>query len=495
MILLSVISGLALTLSFPPFSISFFSFFALIPIFFAIEDSTAKEAFKIGYVFGLTHFLTLLYWIPYPVSRYGGVPLYLSIFPYLLLGMYLAIFFGLFCLLCRFQSKSALLFYPCCWTVLEFLRSKLLTGFPWCLIGYSQYKNLHLIQIADITGIYGISFLIVLTNTAFYLLLTKRVALIKGGLVLLISFSLTYAYGIYRLHSGINKIKGKDINVAVIQGNIDQSLKWNPAYQARTVDTYLKLTRYAFNAFKHKPYLVVWPETAVPFYFQEDGPLAKPIYKIAKNCWLILGSPAYERRESRILYFNRAYLISKGKTVSYYDKVHLVPFGEYVPLKKILFFVNRLVSSAGDFSSGKGIYPLRCEALAAGVMICYEVIFPEIARAHVKKGANILVNISNDAWFGKTSAPYQHFAMSVFRAVENRRYLVRATNTGISGFVDPFGKVVKKSTLFKKEVLVAKLKLINKPLTIYAKYGDFFVYLACFFFIIIFSPCGRRPLP
>ena len=471
--ILLIIAAFGLTLSFPPFSISFLSFFALIPLFLAIEDATLKETFIIGYIFGLAHFLTLLYWIPYPISKYGGLPLYLSVFPYLLLVMYLASFFGIFCYLCRLQSKSILLFYPCCWIVLEFLRSKLLTGFPWCLVGYTQYRNLHIIQIADITGVYGVSFLIVLVNTAFYLLLTRRLNFIKG-LIVFAFFSLTYTYGIYRLH---DTIKGKDIKVAIVQGNIDQSLKWDPAYQARTMATYLELTRYAF---KYKPYLVIWPETAVPFYFQEDGPLAKLICDISKRCKIIFGSPAYERKKDRICYLNRAYLLSKGKIVSYYDKVHLVPFGEYVPLKKILFFVNRIVSSAGDFSPGKGIYPLRCGDLSAGVMICYETIFPEIARIHAKKEANVLVNISNDAWFGKTSAPYQHFAMSVLRAVENRRYLIRATNTGISGFIDPWGRVIKRSSLFKREVLLARLKLVNKPLTIYTKYGDLVVYLAFF---------------
>ncbi len=472
--ILLIIAALALTLSFPPFSISFLSFFALIPLFLAIEKVTPREAFKIGYIFGLAHFFTLLYWIPYPISRYGGLSLYLSVFPYLLLVMYLASFFGIFCYLCRLQSKLTLLFYPCCWVVLEFFRSKLLTGFPWCLMGYTQYKNLHIIQIADIAGVYGVSFLIVLVNTAFYLLLTRRLNFIKG-LVVFAFFSLAYTYGIYRLH---DTIKGKDIKVAIVQGNIDQSLKWNPSYQTRTMATYLELTRYAF---KYKPYLVVWPETAVPFYFQEDRSLAKLIYKISENCKIIFGSPAYKRKKDRICYFNRAYLLSKGKIVSYYDKVHLVPFGEYVPLKKILFFVNRIVSSTGDFSPGKGIYPLRCGDLSAGLMICYEAIFPEIARIHVKKEANILVNISNDAWFGKTSAPYQHFAMSVFRAVENRSYLIRATNTGISGFIDPLGRVIKRSSLFKREVLLARLKLVNKPLTIYTKYGDIGVYLAFFF--------------
>ena len=479
MILLAIIAGFALTLSLPPFSVSLLSFFALVPLFFAINNTTPKKAFKIGYIFGLSHFLTLLYWVPYPISKYGGLPIELSIFPYLILSMYMATFFAVFCFSCKLQSKLALLFNPCCWVVLEFLRGKLLTGFPWCLIGYSQYKNLHLIQVADITGTYGISFLIVLINTALYLLLIRKLNFIKGFVVLVL-FIFTYVYGTYRLNA---TIKGIPVKAAIVQGNIDQSLKWNPSYQAKTMATYLELTGCAF---KNGANLVIWPETSVPFYFQEGGRLAKLVYRISRGIKLIFGSPAYKRENAHIFYFNRAYLLCNGKLVSYYDKVHLVPFGEYVPLKRVLFFVNKLVPCAGDFSPGRKITPLKCKDLSAGVMICYEAIFPEIARAHVKKGANILVNISNDAWFGKTSAPYQHFAMSIFRAVENRRYLVRATNTGISGFIDPCGRVIKKGTLFQKQLLLARVKLVNQHLTIYTKYGDLGVYLALFYVIISF---------
>ena len=477
MILLSVLAGVGLSLSFAPFSLSFLSFFLFVPIFFAIEDLSEKEAFKIGYIAGLSHFLTLLYWIPYPISKYGHVPVYISIFPYLLLCMYLSLFFGMFCWLCC-KKKSSLIFYPACWVATEFLREKLLTGFPWCLLGYSQYKSLHLIQLADIVGIYGISFFIILINTSIYLAIKKEISINNIFLVLALIF-LCYGYGEYKLRTPLSY---RPIKAAIIQGNIDQSVKWNPIYQAKTIDTYLKLT---YSVSKKRASLIVWPETSVPFYFQDGGRFADLIYKASKKRILILGSPAYEKKKDKFFYFNRAYLIANEKAISFYDKVHLVPFGEYVPLKKMLFFINRLVPAAGDFSPGKGIFPLRYKNISAGLMICYEVIFPEIARTHVKNGANILVNMSNDAWFGRTSAPYQHLSMAVLRAVENRRFLIRATNTGISAFIDPCGRIITKSKIFKKQVLIANVGLVNNHKTIYCKYGDFFAYLNLLYIILV----------
>ena len=481
-----VITGIFLTLSFPPFSIPYLSFFSLIPLLIALKDTSSKDAFKIGFLGGLSHFLTLLYWIPYPISKYGNVPIYLSIWPYMLLCSYLSLFFAIFCWLSRIGDNLPLIFYPSCWIFLEFLRAKLLTGFPWCLIGYSLYKDIYLIQIADISGIYGLSFIVVLINVFIYFLLTKKLRsshLILTSIIILF----TYAYGVYSLKE--RPFKGKEIKAAIIQGNIDQSLKWTPSYQDRTIEIYLGLTR---KALEKGAKLIIWPETAIPFYFQDDGILAKNIYEISRryNAIMLLGSPAYKKKDGKVYYFNRAYLISSGRLISFYDKVHLVPFGEYIPLKNVLFFINRLVPSAGDFSSGKGIYPVKYRDISAGVMICYEAIFPDIARIHVKRGANLLINISNDAWFGRTSAPYQHLSMAVLRAVENRRFLIRTTNTGISAFIDPYGRILKRALLFERKFLIANVKLINYK-TFYNHFGDMIIYFCSSFVLFILIKNAR----
>ncbi len=483
--LLPIISGLLLTASFPPFSISCLSLSGFVPLLFSIKDRSAKDSFRIGYIAGITHYLTLLYWIPYPITRYGSIPLYLSIAPYLLLCMYLSTFFAIFCWLCRLREEPAIILYPSYWVVLEFIRSKILTGFPWCLLGYTQFKNIHIIQIADITGIYGISWFIVMINVVIYHLAKKKMRIMDiamAGIALLC----IYGYGIYRLEQ---PFKGKQIKAAIIQGNIDQSIKWDPYYQNKTIKTYMDLTR---SCYKYKPRLIVWPETAVPFYFQDGGRLADIIWNVPKESGasLLFGSPAYMKTGKGFRYYNRAYLISCGHPLYFYDKVHLVPFGEYIPLRKILFFLNRLAPAEGDFSPAHKIEPLKCDHISVGVMICFEAIFPEIARNHVRNGANLLVNISNDAWFGKTSAPYQHLAMSIFRAIENRRSLIRATNTGISAFIDPYGRIIKRGGLYNRQALISEVKLINQYMSFYTIYGDVLVYAA--FLIIILIIVGGR---
>lgn len=471
-LLLPIISGLCLTASFPPFSISYISFISLVPLFFSIQNKSTKDAFKQGYLAGLVHYLTLLYWIPYPITRYGNMSLYASMVPYLLLCGYLSLFPATFCWLCRSKvDRHAIITYPAYWIITEFVRSKILTGFPWCLLGYSQYKNIHIIQIADVTGVYGLSYLIMMINVSIYHVLKRRISkieLVFVGVTLLF----VYGYGAYKLNK---HIKGKEIKTAIIQGNIDQSIKWNPSYQRKTIEIYLELTR---SCYPYKPKLIIWPETAMPFFFQDNGVFANMILKVPKESGasLLFGSPAYSIHGKKIKYYNRAYFISYGHTPIFYDKVHLVPFGEYVPLKRILFFLHRLVPGAGDFYPGHSIRPLRISNISIGPMICFEAIFPEIARTHVKKGANVLVNITNDAWFGRTSAPYQHLIMSVFRAVENRRALIRAANTGISAFIDPYGRIIKKSHLFKREILLSKISLINDHKSFYTCYGNIFLY-------------------
>ena len=238
--------------------------------------------------------------------------------------------------------------------------------------------------------------------------------------------------------------------------------------------TYQRLTR---AAYEFKPQMIVWPETSAPFFFPDNAEFSPKIFSLARESQavLIFGSPAYKQTAGTTKYYNRAYLITPNhEPPQYYDKVHLVPFGEYVPLNKFLFFVKRLVAAAGDFEAGDKIVPLSTGNFSVGILVCFEAIFPGLARAYVKQGANILVNLTNDAWFGMTSAPYQHLSMAVFRAVENRIPMIRAANTGFSAFVGPQGKILMQGDLFDEEVLKASLKLSPVPLTFYARFGDIF---------------------
>jgi apolipoprotein N-acyltransferase len=485
-ILLAIVSGLMLTLSFPPFDLSFLAWFALIPLFKCLEDQPPRQAFRLGFIAGAVHYLSLVYWIVVVLGRYGNLHIVLSTILCVLLCLYMALYVAIFSFFIPFlrASRLFLLLTGSLWVGLEYIRTMFLTGFPWCLLGYTQYRNLGVIQIADIFGVYGLSLLIVLVNGLIYCVISrlfnKDARSVKGNFlkweaaIIVLMTIISLAYGYYRLAGRQHDTQGKSVRAVVIQGNIDQSLKWDPAYQAETVAVYQRLTRSA-NDFR--PELIVWPETSVPFFFQDGDTLSEKVASSAKGSGsaLIFGSPAYRQTGDTVNYYNRAYLISAGNnTLKYYDKVHLVPFGEYVPLKKLLSFINRLVPAAGDFAQGDEIVTLRHDGMAIGVLICFEAIFPEIARAHARNGANILVNMTNDAWFGKTSAPYQHLAMSVFRAVENRMPMIRAANTGFSAFIGPEGRIINRGNLFTKEVLKASLDISVQPLSFYARFGDIF---------------------
>lgn len=483
-ILLAALSGLALTASFPPSKLDWMAWFALVPLLKSFADESPPHAFFLGFVGGLVHYLTLLYWIVPTLKNYGYLSFLTSVLILLLLCLYLALYLAVFSyLICRIKdSRFPVFLMASLWVGLELIRATMLTGFPWCLLGYTQFRHLTLIQIADLAGVYGISFIIILSNGLIYCLIFNHGSLRKRGfqwevLGILVLASLTMAYGYYRLAEDQNMPgEKKSIKVAIIQGNIDQSVKWDIDYQEKTVDTYDRLTR---STFQFKPDLIVWPETSMPFFFQDYIKLSFKVHEISREsgAGLIFGSPAYGRKAGRTEYYNRVYLLSpNGELSAYYDKVHLVPFGEYVPLKRFLPFIHRLVQAAGDFAAGKNIEPLSLPRLSSGILICFEVIFPELARTHTREGAEILVNLTNDAWFGMTSAPYQHLSMAIFRAVENGRPLVRSANTGFSAFIDPRGKIIARGELFKEEVLKQELELSRSSLSFYTRYGDLFAF-------------------
>jgi apolipoprotein N-acyltransferase len=250
-------------------------------------------------------------------------------------------------------------------------------------------------------------------------------------------------------------------------------VKWDPAFQEETVSRYERLTR---SGWREPGTLIVWPESALPFYLQAEPLYAARVRALAAELKspMVVGSPAFERDGETMRFLNSAFLISsKGEVLGRSDKLHLVPFGEYVPLAKLLPFVNKMVAGIGDFSPGKAAVPLETERGKLGVLVCFEGIFPEIARAYVKEGATLLVNITNDAWFGRSSAPYQHLSMVVFRAVENRVPVVRAANTGISSVIDSKGHIQAMSPLFEETSVSAQVRP-GEGKTFYNRYGDLF---------------------
>jgi len=496
---LSLLSGALLFFSFPKFGYGWVVWFSLIPLFFALRRKSGREAFIIGGVTGFAWNLGILYWVADAVIRYGNLPLPAGYSVLLLLVLYMSLYAAAFsAALCYFTGRGVpgILVAPFLWVVLEYGKSHLLTGFPWGNLGYTLYEHLAVMQFADLTGVYGLSFLIVMVNAVLYDILRfnrkgwKKMAVEMGLSSLVITFLLFYgSYRIEQVHEGMEKAEA--VGVAVVQGNIEQAVKWNRDYQLRTLEVYETLTGEWAGAGTE---LAVWPETAMPFFFQDEDGKQRRIRQLAreKGTCLLFGSPSYGEKGGAVRYGNSAFLVSpEGEITGKYDKVHLVPFGEYVPLKTLFNFMEKLVAGVGDFAPGEGWNPLPMGRGTLGVLICYEGIFPEISRAYKRNGARLLVNITNDGWYGSSSAPYQHFAMSLFRAVENRLYLVRSANTGISALVSPAGEVITSTGIFERTGLHGSVGFLAME-SPYSRYGDVFVYFCFFFSAIMFIYSLRR---
>jgi apolipoprotein N-acyltransferase len=490
---LPVLSGILLALSFPKTSYWALAWVSLVPLIVSVSGRDGATSFKYGLAAGMVFYLSSIYWIVGTMTGYGGLPYPLSILLLVALSCYLALYTGLFAWLVTFTGRlgtvTALAAAPFFWCALELARNYMLSGFPWNLLGYSQSPQITVIQIADSTGVYGISALIVLVNAALagiVLAISRKGVAWKKAAVLALAAVLVTAsavgYGHYRLSHPPDK--SGTIKVALVQGNIEQFAKWDPAYQDEVIDIYSKLTMAASAS---HPDIIIWPETATPFYYQDDE-LRRKVEALAKNAgaYLLTGSPSYKvNKDGTFTDYNSAYLITPGGiTVGRYNKIHLVPFGEYVPLKKLLPFVSKMVTSIGDFGTGTKYTVLNAGKGSFGTAICFEAIFPELVRMFPLGGADFLVNITNDAWFGKSAAPYQHFDMALMRAVENRRTLVRAANTGISGIVNPEGEVTAKTDIFTRGYIVRDVGLV-KDKSFYTLHGDLFAF-ACVGISLVF---------
>ncbi len=513
--LLSFFSGILLVCSFPPFNLTILCWVGLVPLLIAIEglwtdgersdggltsikaSINFRRGFRLAYISGLVFFLGLLHWISYTTA--AGV---------IVVALYLALYFGAFGLLaslalCRKENFSGVqgvvgarpflrgqtpilrvLLLPSLWVGLEFIRGRAFTGFGWGILGYSQSQNLPIIQIADITGVYGISFLVVLVNLTIYeiirevrLRLTGYFSLILPVLFTLCCLSSTLLYGHGRL---AEEPIDRKIRVAVIQGNVPQYLKWDSELRASIMDKYSKLTKLAVV---DGPDLIIWPETSVPGWLGQDLGLTESLSKLAKGVArpILVGSPY--RDNARRAAFNSAVLISgEGQAAGRYDKLHLVPFGEYIP--SFFAFVARIDPRAGGghFDKGSQFTLFSVDGARFGVLICFEDIFPGLARRFAKEGADYLVNITNDAWFGRTGAPYQHLQASVLRAVENRRAVIRCANTGVSCFIESTGRIIGRVSdeegrdIFVSGYLTRPISP-GKGLSFYTRFGDWFVLL------------------
>jgi len=379
----------------------------------------------------------------------------------------------------------------CLWTVMEYCRAHFFTGIPWALLGHSQYPWLSMIQISDITGVYGISWLIVLTNISLFLVITNSADRKNAMTVLLIPVILISAsliYGNIRV-SYFNSPdvgahitnKSNEKSIAVVQISVSQKEKWDADKWQNILSTLLQLSE---NALKKGAGLVVWPETTVPFYLEQQIP-DSIIHLFKKyHATLLTGGPRYTGTPEDYTFYNSVYQIEDGNIVNIYNKIKLLPFGEYFPLG----FIDVLkLRYAAPRQYTCGLEPLIFSDPVGkfGALICFEVLFPKLTRDLVSRGADFIVNLSNDAWFGRTSEHYQHFSMAVFRAVECRRPLIRSSNTGISGFIDATGKICNEIQPFKQGYRIYH-PTFTREYTFYCNYGDVFAKLCI---LILLTVC------
>ncbi len=488
---LMLASAILLVLPFHCGSLGFLAFFALIPYFTLLKNKEAGEAFKISYWTGLLFFALMGYWLNW-----------VNVLGFALLVLYLALYFGLFGYWAsKFIHSSSLrtVFYiPAFWVALEFVRGFLFSGLPWGLLGYSQWKSIVWIQISDLTGAWGVSYFVLLINVLLFKIIDVwRLKVLRGRLIgiLFIALVVVASYGEYQLMSWKNYFNGPSkkaaFKVSVLQGNIPQEQKWDAKIKGIIFEKYKRLT---LMAALQKPDLIVWPETSFPGFLEDEPTLAASLRSVVRQAQtpVLVGAPVFGDLEKGLKFYNSGvYYSAQGEEKGRYSKIHLVPFGEYVPFEPLIGFIRHFVT-IGHFSAGseKTVFELKPRDASLGysarfsTLICYEDIFPGLVRGFCLNGANLLVNITNDAWFGKTTAPYQHAQGSIFRAVENRVPVVRSTNTGLSCFISQTGEILSSVKDSGEEIMVTghatETLMLRKITTFYTRFGEVFMVLIGF---------------
>jgi apolipoprotein N-acyltransferase len=471
--ILPFISVLLLFLASPGPAALVLSWISLIPLFLFLQTTACKKAFFTGWLAGSIYYLFILYWVTISMETYGGLTPWLSISGLILLCIYMGLYHGIFCfIITRVLQKEPL--FPlwlaaCLWVGLDYIRGFLFSGFPWMDMGYFHYLS-PIRQLADLGGHHTLTFLVVLVNGVLYRFWQNRSPrkTVLQTWPALLCIAMAFAYCPLRL-ARINRIilNAPTVQTGIIQGNIDQAIKWKEDNKLPSVNTYISLTETVLDS-DHPPKLIIWPETALPFYPSLD-PLfyhvrAETVLQQDQPYNLLCGAPhvVINRKAKSYKIYNAALLLRGDKSPEFYFKQHLVPFGEYIPFRSILPFPKAIVESIGDFTPGTEPAVLQSDHAKTGVLICIEAIYPDLARKQVTQGAELLANITNDAWFGRSSAPVQHLAMTIFRAIENRRALARAANTGISALVSPTGEILESSALFTKATLTQPLPLLRE---------------------------------
>jgi len=460
-----IFGALFIVFAFPPFQTGFLAWFALIPLLIVIEDSPLSKSLFYGYVFGMLVSLFGLWWLVFP-SPPGMIMavVYLSIF--------WAFFAYIYKLLLLKNKTLALISMPFLLVFIEYIRGVGRLGFPWQDFAYTQTYYTKFIQFADITGSSGITFFVACINVLFFLIIKnittiriKKVFIWLG--VLIGALSAVYLYGNYKINQYIEY--NDYINIALLQGNVDPYVKWDRDFRKKNMEIYIGLID---STHREQIDLYALPETATAGYWQRSRTRfylleeKSDLYRLP----IIAGTLDYNIEEPTE-YYNAAYLINPDGDDKIYRKIQLVPFAEQIPFQEDVDFLRKLDFGGSHFTRGEEYTVFNIKNAKIAVPICIESLFPDHIREFCLRGANLILNITNDGWFKKTQGPYQHFRFNVIRAIENRVSVARAANTGFSALIDPAGRVISSTDLFKKEVLIVRAPLNNQK-TFYTRYGN-----------------------
>lgn len=492
---LSLLSGLLFAAAFPSPSQGYLAFVALAPLLVAIVRArSVREAFGLGWLAQTVAWLVMVPWVVRVMSHYGGLPFATGVAVFigmaLILGMYGALFAVVVKRLPLGVRFLPWLLVPCAWAAVEYARTYLLSGFPWNLIATALVDYPALIQIDRFGGPYFVGALIVLPSAVIAWWLTQKPAgiarLFVGG-ALGILFLVWWGTGLVASKLIARPTAAASTKAALLQPNITQQMRWN---EANIITIYRKMIEMTVRAADAGAEVVIWPESTVPLSYTETDFFRESIEELSRERGIdiMLGSVATDPKQPMRLW-NSAFLASGGTTIGHYDKIRLVPFGEYVPLRRVLFFAEKMVRAVGDFEFGSNATPLAGKR-AYGPAICYEIVYPQITRNQIRNGADVLVTITNDAWFEGTSAPAQHLAQARLRAIEGDRYLLRAATTGISAFIDPTGTVLEAIPMGRDGIIYADFQPRTKT-TPYVRFGDWFAWMACA--VVLIGIFRKRP--
>jgi apolipoprotein N-acyltransferase len=507
---LAIVSGFALGLAFPKFDFNLLAWAAFVPLLYAADGQSLRAVFGLGWLQGMARHALSLYWIEITLHTFAGVNPMIAILPMLLLAALLAIFSAVAFFASEFCSRRLriplFVTLPIAWAAVEWVQSFFPIGFPWNLVGYSAYRNLELIQFAEFTGVYGVSALILFFNAVVFTILFTRASRSAQMASLVSLTALMVAatvFGSLRIRQLESAAPAGKLRVAMVQGDIPQSIKWDPKFLESSFRVYANQTEMAA---KRGVDLTIWPEAAAAFFFQPedryppdfsvDESYRTALLTLARTTGvpILFGAPALQARDGQVGFTNRAYLVSgQGTVVAWYDKIQLVPFGEYVPLHAILGgLVNKIVKGFGDMIPGEVQTIFTVKGARLGVLICYESVFPDLTRRAADAGAEILVNITNDAWYGTSSAPYQLLAMATMRSVETKLPMIRVANTGISAIIGPTGGIIAPTPLFQRGTEIEDVSYRDRA-TVYTRVGDLFSEI-CFVLTVAALIIGwRRP--